>query len=145
MASPSTIHSWRSPASHPSSPLRVREPFDHPESIFEPKLDGFRALAYIENGLCRLVSRRGHVYKAFPNLAAALAATLDGRSAILDGELICLGRDGRPLFYDLMFRRAQPVFYAFDLLWLDGQDLRDLPLLERSADCAESSRATDRA
>jgi hypothetical protein len=44
---------------------------------------------------------------------------------------VCVGPYGQPQFYDLMFRRAQPVFYAFDLLWLDADDLRELPLLER--------------
>jgi len=119
------------PSITPIAPLGVREPFDHPEWVFEPKLDGFRALAYVENGTCRLVSRRRHVYKAFASLVAALASALDGRSAILDGEMVCVGADGQPQFYSLMFRRAQPVFYAFDLLWLDGEDLRELPLLER--------------
>jgi ATP-dependent DNA ligase len=44
-----------------------REPFDHPDFIYEVKYDGFRALAYIEGGYCRLVSRKAHVYKSFPS------------------------------------------------------------------------------
>jgi bifunctional non-homologous end joining protein LigD len=119
------------PSVTPIAPVRVRQPFDHPQWVFEPKLDGFRAIAYIEHGVCRLVSRRGHVYKAFAPLAAALATELRGRTAILDGELVCVGADGQPQFYALMFRRAQPLFYAFDVLSLDGEDLRELPLLER--------------
>ena len=94
-------------------------------------MDGFRAVAYIDDGVCRFVSKRGHVYKAFQPLAVAMASTLQDRSAIFDGELVCVGPDGQPRFYDLMFRRRQPVYYAFDLLWLDGEDLRKLPLLER--------------
>jgi bifunctional non-homologous end joining protein LigD len=78
--------------------LRVREPFNHPEWIFEPKLDGFRALVYIEDDVCRLVSRRGHVYKAFAPPAGALAATLQGRTAVIDAELVCAGPDGQPQF-----------------------------------------------
>jgi bifunctional non-homologous end joining protein LigD len=51
----------------------------------------------------------------------------------LDGEIVILDSAGRPHFYELLRRRGrgEPVFYAFDLLWLDGQDLRPLPLLER--------------
>jgi bifunctional non-homologous end joining protein LigD len=51
--------------------------------------------------------------------------------AVLDGELVVLDADGRSLFYDLLRRRHPPVFVAFDLLFLDGEDLRELPLLER--------------
>jgi ATP-dependent DNA ligase len=51
---------------------------------------------------------------------------------ILDGELACLGADGRSQFFELMRRRRQDViFYAFDLLRHDGEDLRQLPLVER--------------
>jgi ATP-dependent DNA ligase len=57
------------------------------------------------------------------------------KDAILDGELICLDGDGRSQFMELMRRRRQDVcYYAFDLLWLDGVDLRPLPLLDRKAE-----------
>ena len=59
------------------------------------------------------------------------ASSSAGRSAILDGEIVRPGPDGRPLFYELMRRRGPFCFYAFNLLWLDGRDLRDRPLLER--------------
>ena len=45
--------------------------------------------------------------------------------------MVCLGPDGRAQFYDLMFNRTEPIFAAFDLLYLNGRDLRDLPLCER--------------
>jgi bifunctional non-homologous end joining protein LigD len=48
---------------------RLDAPFDHPDWIFEPKQDGFRALAYVEIGACRLVSRNGNVLKTFAPLA----------------------------------------------------------------------------
>jgi bifunctional non-homologous end joining protein LigD len=51
--------------------------------------------------------------------------------AVLDGEIVCLDSNGRPQFYDLLRRRSEPVFYAFDLLWLDGEDLRTRPLVDR--------------
>jgi bifunctional non-homologous end joining protein LigD len=119
------------PTVTPIAPTRVREPFDHADWIFELKLDGFGALANVEDGQCRLVSRRGHVYKAFGQLATAIGQTLEGHSAVLDGEIVCLNDRGEPQFADLLYRRDEPWFYAFDLLWLDGQDLRDLPLVER--------------
>jgi bifunctional non-homologous end joining protein LigD len=52
-------------------------------------------------------------------------------SAILDGEIVHLDANGLPQFYDLMRRRSPQHFYAFDLLWNDGRDLRALPLVER--------------
>jgi bifunctional non-homologous end joining protein LigD len=54
-------------------------------------------------------------------------------SAIPDGEIVRPGAAGRPMFYELMRRRGSFCFYAFDLVWLDGRDLRDLALSERKA------------
>ena len=107
--------------------------FEHRDWIFEPKLDGFRAVAYIENGTCQLVSRNRNAFKTFVDLAQAIGQELPSHSAILDGEIVRPGPDGRPMFYELMRRRGPFCFYAFDLLWLDGRDLRDRPLLERKA------------
>jgi bifunctional non-homologous end joining protein LigD len=76
------------------------------------------------------LSRRGNVYKRFAELAAAIHIELDCQ-AVLDGEIVCLDENGRPQFYDLLRRRGEPVFYAFDLLWLNGEDLRSRPLIER--------------
>jgi bifunctional non-homologous end joining protein LigD len=59
-------------------------------------------------------------------------AGLPVQSAILDGEIVCLDQDGRSQFLQLMRRRrADACFYAWDLLWLDGEDLRQMPLVER--------------
>lgn len=106
-------------------------PFSDPDWIFEVKHDGFRSLAFVENDSCRLVSRKGNAYQRFKDLSKALSSL--PRECILDGELVCLGEDGRSLFHDLMFNRAPACFYAFDLLCLDGEDLRDLPVIERKA------------
>ena len=78
----------------------------------------------------RLVSRRWNVYKRFSDLAAAIHIELDCQ-AVLDGEIVCLDGNGRAQFYDLLRRYGEPVFYAFDVRWLDGEDLRSRPLLER--------------
>jgi bifunctional non-homologous end joining protein LigD len=105
-------------------------PFDNPDWIFELKHDGFRALAYVSDGQCELVSRRDNLYKSFGSLCDVMAR-MKVDSAILDGEIVCLDSEGRSVFYELLYRRGQPVFYAFDLLWLNGEDLRQLPLIER--------------
>jgi bifunctional non-homologous end joining protein LigD len=119
------------PRIQPINPTRIASAFDHEDFIFELKHDGFRAVAYIEDGTCRLISRKQIQYKSFAGLRTAMAK-LPVKTAILDGELVCLDQDGRSQFRELMHRRRQDAaFYAFDLLWLDGQDLRGLPLLDR--------------
>ena len=60
-------------------------------------------------------------------------AKLPVDDAILDGEIICLDQNGVSQFNQLLNRKTEPVFYAFDLLWLNGEDLRQLPLIERKA------------
>src|SRR5436309_15687399 len=90
----------------PLTLVRVREPFDHADWIFEPKLDGFRALAYIERGSARLISRNGNRLKSFPSLSRALGNSFSDSTLVLDGELVHLGPDGKPLFYDLMRRHS---------------------------------------
>jgi len=110
---------------------RLHAPFDHPDCLFELKYDGFRALAYVDHGQVRMVSRKGNVHKSFSALCNAVGAELAGRAAVLDGEIVYLDDDGRPQFYSLLRRRGPQRFAAFDLLWLDGRDLRMLPLMER--------------
>jgi bifunctional non-homologous end joining protein LigD len=109
----------------------VREPFTDSDWLFEVKHDGFRAPAYVVDSDCRLVSRKNHVYKSFGPICDSIAQVLEGRDAIIDGEIVSLGPDGRSLFKHLMYRHGDPYFYAFDLLWLDGEDLREWPLIER--------------
>jgi|SRR5215831_3036774 len=53
--------------------------------------------------------------------------------SVLDGEIACVDDSGRSVFNDLLFRRRECVFFAFDLLFLNGDDLRELPLIERKA------------
>jgi len=115
---------------NPAELIRLREPFDSTEYVFELKMDGFRGLAHIAGDGTRLVSRRGNVYKSFPRLCAAILNAVDC-DTVLDGEIVCLDAHGRPQFYELLRRRGDPVFYAFDVLWMDGADLRERPLVER--------------
>ena len=98
--------------------------------LYELKLDGFRGVLSIENGRGSFTSKTGKPLKRFDDLAGRLAAALPVKNAILDGEIIVMG-DAGPDFYSLMLRRGQPAYAAFDLLWLDGRDLRSQALLQR--------------
>jgi ATP-dependent DNA ligase len=114
--------------------------------MFEIKWDGFRALLCSDADGVRLVSRKGNVFKSFIGLCEGLCLDLKGRRCVLDGEIACLDSHGKPIFRDLLFRRAEPVFYAFDILWdehatsddeeemrrfRNGEDTRYLPLIDR--------------
>ncbi len=108
-------------------------PFDHEDWFYEIKYDGFRGLAYVQDGTCQLVSRNDFDYSRFKDLMQAIPADIDAEDAIIDGEIVVLDDQGESRFYDLMFNHGTPIFAAFDLLWLDGEDLRDLQLWERKS------------
>jgi bifunctional non-homologous end joining protein LigD len=118
-------------------------PFSDPNWLFEIKWDGVRALARIENGAMALRSRNSiDITKRYPELAA-LPDALAARQAILDGEIVALDAQGHSnfeLLQERMHVRAPGerlvagmpvVYFAFDLLYCDGYDLRETPLLER--------------
>jgi bifunctional non-homologous end joining protein LigD len=106
------------------------ESTDQGEWCFEVKYDGFRALAALRDGEVALHSRGGHdLAERFAAIAQALAA-LKGHEVVLDGEIIALDDRGRSRF-QLLGKGAEERFVAFDVLWLDGEDLRTLPLDER--------------
>jgi bifunctional non-homologous end joining protein LigD len=111
--------------------LPIPDPFDHADFIFEPKLDGFRALAHVRGHHCELVSRNGHTFKQWPQLGEEIAHAVRTHSCVLDGEICCLEPDGGTNFKTLLFRREWPYFYAFDVLSIDRADVTGLPLLER--------------
>jgi len=94
------------------------------------------------------LARFGHNSLSFRGFARCdgLARDLKGRRCALDGEIVCLDCHGKPQFRDLLFRRAEPLFYAFDILWdehprsdddeemprfRNGEDTRYLPLTDR--------------
>src|SRR5258708_18287627 len=118
------------PQIEPMTLSRVAAAFDHPDFVFELKQDGFRCIAYISEPRGVLFARRKYSYKSFDSLKTALAK-LKAVDAILDGEICCLDSQGRSQFNELLYRRGEPVLYFFDLLWLNGQDLRQLQLIER--------------
>jgi bifunctional non-homologous end joining protein LigD len=118
------------PRIQPIAPKRIQAPFDHAEFVFELKMDGWRCLTYIENGACRLISRKQNQFKSFSPLAASVAK-LKVQNAIIDGEVVCLDAKGRSVFLDLMRSRKANAILCFDLRWLNNEDLRSLPLIER--------------
>jgi len=73
--------------------VAVREPFNDPDWLYEVKWDGFRALAYVDGHHCKLASRRGHVYKAWPYLETEVSHSIQCDRAVLDGEIGCLAPD----------------------------------------------------
>jgi bifunctional non-homologous end joining protein LigD len=78
-------------------PIRLSrrpEPFDSDDYIFELKIDGFRSLAYIENGLCDLVSRNGNTFHNFKALAQWIGDNLPVENAVIDGEIACVDELG---------------------------------------------------
>jgi bifunctional non-homologous end joining protein LigD len=112
---------------------------------YEPKVDGYRVLAFIEKGEVRLVSRRGiDLTRPFPEVVADLAAQAVD-TMVLDGEIVALGPNGLPFFNALQNRaqaksaqqlaeaqRTSPaVFLCFDLLHFAGLNLRDAPYSDR--------------
>ena len=115
------------------------------EWLFEVKWDGVRAICYLDHGHLRMVSRNGHAMdRQYPELSI-LPHHVEATTAILDGEIAALDPKGLPSFELLqrrinvveassiatMARKDPVVFFAFDLLYLDGYDLRGLPLVER--------------
>jgi len=118
-------------ALRPMRLLRIPGAFDHPDWLYEVKFDGFRALAHVTGHHCQLVSRNGHRFKSWPYLGEEIAHAVRTHSAVLDGEIVCLDGNGCSRFYDLLFRREWPYFLAFDVLSIDGEDLRALPLVRR--------------
>jgi bifunctional non-homologous end joining protein LigD len=128
----------------------VDKPFDGDEWLFEVKFDGYRSIAFIEDGELRLVSRnQNEMTSDFPELAE-LPTKINGRKVIVDGEICALDEEGRPSFSLMQQRtgfeagkirkRKAPdgsagglriAYYVFDLLYLDGYDLTRVDLEKR--------------
>lgn len=107
------------------------------EWLSELKFDGYRGLCRIDRSGAHIFTREGHDWSArWPSLVAALAA-LDVEDAWIDGEVVALLADNRCSFEALQEPEEWPdarlAFYAFDLLYLNRHDLRELPLVERKA------------
>jgi bifunctional non-homologous end joining protein LigD len=114
----------------------VSEPFEGPGWTYEVKWDGYRALAYINKGKVELSSRNT---KPFTEKYYPIASALEkwDKSAVLDGEILVLNKDGKANFSALQNWRSEAdgdlVYYAFDLLWYEGKSVMGLPLEQRQA------------
>jgi len=114
--------------------LRAKPP-EGERWIHEIKFDGYRTQLHVQNGQARALTRRGFDWTATFKPLAEAVKTLGG-SLIMDGEAIVAGPGGKPDFAALHADSARGRtdrlrYYAFDLLYLDGEDLRPLPLVER--------------
>jgi bifunctional non-homologous end joining protein LigD len=130
---------------HPMLATSVEKPFDDPEWLFEIKWDGYRAIAFVEDGRVRLVSRNQNDLTAQFSELSDLAGFIKAQTAVLDGEIVALDDKGHSSF-SLMQQRTgirsggrrvggrtdvPVVYYVFDLLYLDGYDLRRVALERR--------------
>jgi bifunctional non-homologous end joining protein LigD len=132
-------------AIHPMLATPTEQPFENPDWLFEIKWDGYRAISFIEEGRLRLLSRNQNDFTAqFPELGE-LPQAVKADTAILDGEIVALDERGRASF-SLMQQRTgirdrgrrtagRPdvaiAYYVFDLIYLDGYDLRRVELEAR--------------
>ena len=135
----------------------TEKPFDNQDWLFEIKWDGYRAVAFINDGRVKLVSRNHNdLTPRYPELQV-LAENLKAKNAILDGEVVVLDEQGRPSFSLMQQRtgirahgrqsapdRDLPIlYYAFDLIYLDGYDLRRVTLEERKRLLQEVLKANE--
>ncbi|MCP3397766.1 MULTISPECIES: non-homologous end-joining DNA ligase [unclassified Bradyrhizobium] len=108
-------------------------PFDDKGWIFEDKYDGFRMVAKIDCGKVTLYSRNGKIIShSYIEVAQALEGVRG--DAVIDGELVAIGKDGVShfqLLQNALRHEAKLQYFAFDLMFQDGEDLRGLPLTER--------------
>ncbi|MCP1765989.1 non-homologous end-joining DNA ligase [Bradyrhizobium japonicum] len=108
-------------------------PFDDKGWIFEDKYDGFRMVAKINSGKVTLYSRNGKIIShSYIEVAQALEGVKG--DAVIDGELVAIGKDGVShfqLLQNALRHEAKLQYFAFDLMFQDGEDLRGLPLTER--------------
>ncbi|HUR59987.1 MAG TPA: non-homologous end-joining DNA ligase, partial [Opitutaceae bacterium] len=130
-------------------PMTAKEVAELPDDgswVYEIKLDGYRALGIKHGETTRIISRNEKNLGAdFPQVVAALAS-VKATSALLDGEIVALDGNGKPSFQLLQNRKSHGsaiVYYAFDLLSLDGEDWRKRPLEERKTKLAEIVAGSD--
>jgi bifunctional non-homologous end joining protein LigD len=144
-------------AVYPMLATAIEEPFDSPYWLFEIKWDGYRAVAFIDKGSVRLVSRNQNDLTAQYSDLSDLPDAVNAKTAILDGEVVVLDEEGRASFslmqqrtgFRERGRRAAPrrevpvLYYVFDLLYLDGYDLRRVALEDRKRALAAIIREND--
>jgi bifunctional non-homologous end joining protein LigD len=106
--------------------------------LFEVKWDGYRALAYVRGSETTLLSRNDNdLTPRFSNVAKEISKAVKSQHAVVDGEVCALDEQGRASFSAMQQGNGPLVYYAFDLLELDGEPLLELPLTERQARLAK--------
>jgi bifunctional non-homologous end joining protein LigD len=124
---------------------RATELPEGPAWIYEVKWDGYRALALKNGERVRLISRNAKDLTRDFAIVAAAVGTLTAARCVLDGEIVALDADGHPSFQALQHRTTRGtalVFYAFDLLELDGRSLQKEPLERRREELARVVRGS---
>jgi bifunctional non-homologous end joining protein LigD len=129
----------------------IAKPFDDPEWLFEIKWDGYRAVAFIDDNIVRLVSRNQNDLTSQYSELRPLPRSVEAQRAVLDGEIVALDEKGRPSF-SLMQQRTgfRPgghrisgragvtvLYYVFDLIYIDGYDLHRVNLEQRKQALAQ--------
>jgi bifunctional non-homologous end joining protein LigD len=113
----------------------VAEPFDDPHYVYEIKWDGYRIIAYKQDKVLKLESRGGNDFsKKYPSIITELKKYPN--DLVVDGEVVVLNAEGKPDFDALQKFNGQKsgvVYYVFDILFLDGEDLTGMPLVGRKA------------
>jgi bifunctional non-homologous end joining protein LigD len=141
----------------PMMALSIEKPFDNADWLYEIKWDGYRAISFVEGGKVRLASRHHNDFTGqYPELQA-LPRFVKATTSILDGEVVALDEEGRASF-SLMQQRTgirkhgrrvaarsdvPVIYYVFDLIYLDGYDLRRVSLEERKKVLAQIVTTSD--
>jgi bifunctional non-homologous end joining protein LigD len=111
--------------------LAGKPPLDDSNWIYDLKYDGFRGIYYRSTTMNQIRSKNDKRLALFAGLEKKLSKCIQRQEVILDGEVCSLDPSNRPIFNDLMSWKGNIVYIAFDILWLNGKDLRMLPLSER--------------
>jgi bifunctional non-homologous end joining protein LigD len=119
----------------PAQPVKASKPPSGADWVHEIKHDGYRIIVRRDGSTVRLYSRNANDWSARLSAIAAAAAHIKAKSFTIDGEAVVLGPDGLSRFEELCRREAArtAILYAFDLIEHDGEDLRNLPFLDRKA------------
>jgi len=137
----------------------IDKPFDNKEWVFEVKWDGVRAIAFVRNNVARLQSRNGNdITAAYPEVVEAVQKSKIGNgSAVLDGEIVVLDKNGHPDFQghqrrmhiqnvkqiEKLAEEIPATYYLFDILYHDGKNVEQLSYLERRQLLTEAIRLNE--
>lgn len=130
VAAPLIVSQSGLPRLQPIPLIPLADPFDDPAWVFEPKYDGLRAILYGWNQGCGIEMAQS-IECPVQDLAIRVAEVLGGRQTVLDGDIVSLDRQGKPVLQNLLQGGGYLAFAASDILWLNGVDLSDQPLKER--------------